>query len=153
MTPRNWANEYRCISGTIARLASAWNDGDEAGYASHFTDDAVYLAASGERYKGKAQIRTGYGWLFATSLRGSRISLDVESIRSWSPAIAFVTVRVRLEAPDDAADCRHALIRSSVVMVLTMGDWRVAALHGTRVADDSCGPRRPPSMWTGQIGS
>lgn len=148
VTPRTWPNELRRILDTIARLAAAWNEGDEAGYASHFTDDANYIAASGERYTGKAQIRTGYGWLFTTSLRGSRISLEIESIRSWSPVIALVTLRVRLETPDDTVDGRHALIRSSLLMFLAMDGWRVAALHGTRIADRRCASRRPPSMWT-----
>ena len=148
MTPRTWPNELRRILDTVARLAAAWNEGDEAGYASHFTDEANYVATSGERYTGKAQIRAGHGWLFTTSLRGSRISLEIENIRSWSPVIALVTLHVRLETPDDTVDCRHALIRSSLLMFLAKGGWRVAALHSTRVADRRCGPRRPPSMWT-----
>lgn len=68
----------------------AWCDGNGSAYGAAFTEDAEYIAFSGELIRGRPAIITGHQELFDKWLKDTCLVGVIESIRFTSPDVAVV---------------------------------------------------------------
>jgi uncharacterized protein (TIGR02246 family) len=132
--------ERRAILELGQALQDAWNRGDAAGYASLFTDDADFVAWTGEYGQGRQAIEDGHRPLFDGPLAGSRMVLvdddtepaRPESLRFICPDVAImVTSGVVTPAGQSATGPDHESVQT-FVLIKNDNRWRVAAFHNTR---------------------
>ncbi|HEX4834242.1 MAG TPA: SgcJ/EcaC family oxidoreductase [Trebonia sp.] len=128
---------------TLARgMEDAWNRGDAAGYAAHFTADADFVAWNGTRGAGRQAIEAGHRPLFAGPLAGSRLVLAGEpgpgdpgarpSVRFVRPDVAIMVTAGAVTLPRERpAGPGHQSVQTFVV-VKDDGRWQVAAFQNTR---------------------
>jgi uncharacterized protein (TIGR02246 family) len=121
-------------------LQDAWNHGDAAGYASLFTDDADFVAWTGQYGQGRQAIEDGHRPLFDGPLADSRMVLvddDAEparpgSLRFIRPDVAImVTSGVVTLAGHRATSPDHESVQT-FVLIKNGNRWRVAAFQNTR---------------------
>lgn len=132
--------ERRAILEFGQALQDAWNRGDAAGYASLFTDDADFVAWTGEYGQGRPAIEDGHRALFDGPLAGSRMvlvdddaeSTGPESLRFIRPDVAImVTSGVVTLAGQSATGPNHESVQT-FVLIKDGNRWRAAAFHNTR---------------------
>ncbi|GAB3969576.1 SgcJ/EcaC family oxidoreductase [Actinoallomurus acanthiterrae] len=132
--------ERRAILELGRGLQDAWNRNDAKGYASLFTDDADFVAWTGEYGQGRQAIEDGHRPLFEGPLAGSRMvlvdddadSARPESLRFVRPDVAImVTSGVVTLADQNATGADHESVQT-FVLTKTDGHWQAAAFHNTR---------------------
>lgn len=132
--------ERRAIAQLGQALQDAWNRGDAEGYASLFTDDADFVAWTGEYGRGRKAIEEGHRRLFRGPLAGSRMVLTgddagsalPQSLRFIRPDVAVMIASGAVTlASQSVAGPDHESVQT-FVLTRNGGHWRVAAFHNTR---------------------
>jgi uncharacterized protein (TIGR02246 family) len=122
------------LDGIMSGLEKAWNAGDAAAYASHFTDDADFVNIFGLQAKGRTAIVDGHHGIFTTVYKGSVNRLTATQARMLSDDVALVHMRAKLNVPaGPMAGTIEAL--PSAVLVRENGAWKIAAFHNTRIQE------------------
>jgi uncharacterized protein (TIGR02246 family) len=67
------------ISAAVKSYVSVFNRGDANAMASYWTEDAVFVAPSGEKYEGRQAIQEGFESFFKDN-DGAKIEIDIASI-------------------------------------------------------------------------
>lgn len=118
------------IEGLLGALITAWNEGDAAGYADLFVEDADYITFFGATLAGRSAIEAGHRALFDGPLKGSHLGLGgaAPRIRYLRPDVAVVVVQG--SAPGGGP--QQSVI--TLTAVRDAGRWRFASFQNTRVA-------------------
>ena len=132
--------ERRAILELGQALQDAWNRGDAAGYASLFTDDADFVAWTGEYGQGRQAIEDGHRPLFDGPLAGSRMVLvdddaepaRPESLRFVRPDVAIMVTSGAVTLDGQSATGPDHESVQTFVLIKNGNRWRVAAFHNTR---------------------
>jgi uncharacterized protein (TIGR02246 family) len=123
----------RDIHALLHRLAEHWTRNDAAGYASEFTEDSDYVAFDGTHLRGRAANDAHHARLFASVLQGTRMVMEVESVRIIDPAVAVAHATGSVLFPWQPQVTRRRLSRQTYVLVRRDGRWQIEAFHNTRV--------------------
>ncbi|RBO88266.1 SgcJ/EcaC family oxidoreductase [Nocardia puris] len=131
MTER--AKDEALIRETVARAARAWDAHDAAAYAAEFTEDSDYVAFDGTLLRGREANRALHADLFATVLHGTRMVVEIESVRFLADDVAVLHAlgSVVFAWQRDVPASRQS--RNTWVLVRIGANWQVAAFQNTRV--------------------
>ncbi|WET83139.1 SgcJ/EcaC family oxidoreductase [Amycolatopsis sp. QT-25] len=124
------------VLAVLSELADAWNDGDAAAYASHFTEDADYVTFFGMNMPGRTMIESAHRSLFEGPLKGSKLATGwgEPKVRFIRPDVAIVVSGGGSSLSDDKPEpSRESTL--TYVLVEESDGWRVAAFQNTRVSD------------------
>lgn len=122
------------IAELVQSLSRAWNTGDSAAFASHFTEDGDMVNIHGMRMRGQASIASLYDMLFRSVFRRSRVECELSGSRRLCDDAVLMHMRVAVHIPLGPMVGNHACICSLVVQ-RREEQWRVASLHNTLVSD------------------
>ncbi|MGW4827901.1 SgcJ/EcaC family oxidoreductase [Amycolatopsis sp. SB7-3] len=128
------------VLAVLGELADAWNEGDAAAYASHFTEDADYVTFFGMNMPGRAIIESAHRALFEGPLRGSKLVSGggEPKVRFVRPDVAIVVSGGGSSLSGGAPEPgRESTL--TYVLVEEPGGWRVASFQNTRVSDPAAG--------------
>ncbi|MCP2259611.1 hypothetical protein LX15_003316 [Streptoalloteichus tenebrarius] len=122
------------VRALAASLARAWDQGDADAYGAAFTEDAEYVTFMGDLARGRREIVESHRWLFATVLRGSRMTgFGAEAgVRFLTPDVALLVSTeggVALPGQELTPD---RLSTVSLVAVRRPEGWRFAHFQNTR---------------------
>ncbi|ONF66307.1 SgcJ/EcaC family oxidoreductase [Amycolatopsis keratiniphila] len=128
------------VLAVLGGLADAWNAGDAAAYASHFTEDADYVTFFGRNMPGRAIIESAHRALFEGPLRGSKLVSG-----GGEPKVRFIRPDVAIVVSGGGSSLsggepepgRESTL--TYVLVEESGSWRVASFQNTRVSDPAAG--------------
>ena len=127
-------SEEGALHSLVYELESAWNAADAAAFAALFADDAEFIHILGGYYTGREAIEAGHRMIFGTVYKGSTVRYSVEKIKFVRPDVALVFLRQHLQFFEDGAP-RELQGRPTIVAEMTDGNWRIAALQNTRIAE------------------
>src|SRR5690348_13572087 len=82
-----------------ARLESAWNSGDGAGFSAAFADDADFVNVMGMHARGREAIAHGHAEIFRTIYAGSTVRYRLETARLLRPDVGLAHVDATLTVP------------------------------------------------------
>jgi uncharacterized protein (TIGR02246 family) len=125
------ADDEAAIRVLFADLLAAWGRGDGAAYGALFTADADYVAFDGSRTTGGAEIAASHQQLFATWLKGTRLSGAVARLRFPRPEVAIVIATGGTLMPGRKRPVRPSI--QTLIAVRQDEGWRFAAFHNTRI--------------------
>jgi uncharacterized protein (TIGR02246 family) len=128
------------IRALFERLLDAWGRGDGAAYGDLFTADADYIAFDGSQTRGSAEIAAAHQALFDGWLKGTRLTGQVERIRSLGPDAAVLHATGGTLLPGRDRPVRPS-IQTLVAVREADGGWRFTAFHNCRVV------HRSPLQW------
>ena len=116
------------IDDVLTRISAAWDAGDAAAFACEFTDDATYVIFVGLAYEGRAAIEHGHVPVFEKWQKGSRMRIQVRSVRHLGDDVAVVLTEGGIgkgrRIPIDKVQ--------SFTMVRRDGRWQCAAFQNTK---------------------
>src|SRR3954447_8635235 len=67
-----------------------WNRGDADGYSRHFAENGTFTNVQGMFFRGHKAFRDRHDEIFRGQFRGTKLQLEVVSLRFVSPAVAAV---------------------------------------------------------------
>jgi len=97
------APEEAAIMQTVQSYVEAFNRGDAEAVASFWSDDAEYVAPSGDRFKGRNEIETAFKSFFAEN-KGVQLQATPSSIRFPYPDRATETGAAIISRPGQAPE-------------------------------------------------
>jgi uncharacterized protein (TIGR02246 family) len=116
----------------LARLETAWNAGDGAGYGAPYAEQASFVNVNGLVLNGSREIIDGHVGIFSTIYLGSRVRYELLAAQPWGDDVIHVVARGTLEVPQGPlAGVREAI--GTHLLVRIGGEWQVAATNNTLV--------------------
>lgn len=131
------------VRALARRCVEGWNKGSGAAFAAQFADDADYVVVNGNYLKGRQQIASGHQQIFDTFYKGTRLWIEVKSVRFLRPDVALMHSVSRVLKPGeaDASPVRPAAIQLFVVTKHD-GTWLIDSFHNTPLAEGSGQPSK-----------
>lgn len=113
------------IRETGESYLKAYEMGDAKRAAEHFTADAEYVDEFGTAHQGRKAIEAALNQCFEES-PGSRLELDIDSIRVIGPGVALEDGHISIVSDSDRDPIRT---RYTAVHVKADGKWQVASVR------------------------
>jgi uncharacterized protein (TIGR02246 family) len=115
------------------QIVDGWNRGDGDDVASAYADDGVLVAGHGVVKRGRAQIASYHRDLFATSLKGTKLLVQVTNVRFLDARTVILQTEGGILWPGETTLApRNRGIQSFVAVKKDTG-WRVVLFQNTRV--------------------
>lgn len=119
------------IRAVLDAAVEAWNRGDGTAYGRLFTPDATDVTFVGTVYTGGGEIGRAHQALFDSFLKGTKLAVEIVSIRRYGPATAVVLTRG--DTYKGAWPARLGKLASyTLVREAATEQWRIAAVQKTR---------------------
>jgi uncharacterized protein (TIGR02246 family) len=114
----------------LARLETAWNDGDGDAFGAVFDLDADFVDIRGDHHVGRPAIAAGHQAILESIYAGSTVRYVLESARLVGPATAVAVAVATLDAPVGPLQGTN---RSRITLVLSGSPdgWAVSAFQNT----------------------
>jgi uncharacterized protein (TIGR02246 family) len=114
-------------------LLDDWGRGDGEAYGSRFTEDAEYVAFDGTLTRGRREIAASHQQLFDKSLKGTRLTDRVLSMKFVRPDVALIHATGGTVMRDKTKPSPERDSIQTLVAVREGAEWRFAAFHNSRV--------------------
>jgi uncharacterized protein (TIGR02246 family) len=131
--PRASEEVVKAIRALEEGFVRDYNKGDSKAIAALFTEDAEVVDIEGNHYQGRDVIERGFAETFAAA-PGSKIALDIYSIRTLGPDVAQEQGRSVVSPAEGAPESRLY----TVLYVKREGRWLVSSVR------DDDDPELPP---------
>ncbi|MFO0948836.1 MAG: SgcJ/EcaC family oxidoreductase [Planctomycetota bacterium] len=118
--------EEAVLRATIASYVDAFNRGDAAKLAEHWSEGAEYFSPLGEHLRGRDAIANSFRQVFAVS-PGIRLEVPPPEIRFVTPDVAIEEGRARVIAPGQPANETDYM----AVHVKRDGKWKMDSVRET----------------------
>ena len=131
-TNANHPKDEAAIRVIIANLNDAWTKGDAKLWGEQFAEDADFTAWMGAYVKGREVVTSEHGRIFQTIYKGTKLRLDVRSIRFLRNDIAVVHAEGRVAKKEEEFPSAPLVVP---VLILTKekGRWQIAVFQNTLV--------------------
>jgi uncharacterized protein (TIGR02246 family) len=123
------AAELSSIRGTEATFTQAFNSGDAAAVAAHWTVDGEYIDDSGRRVQGRDAIADMYTAFFAAN-PGARLTTQIDGLRLINDTTAIEDGTSSVDPQPAGAP---ASSRYTAVHVKQDGNWLMCSVQETRI--------------------
>src|SRR5512142_2670089 len=127
-------SDEQAIHEILKQLEAAWNESDSCRWTSFFAGDATFIHIFGGQLDGHAAIERSHRVIFDTIYKGSRLSIELRSIRFVRPDVAVVFTQMPL-ALAPGAPMPDFDTRPTMVMVREQGKWQIVAIQNTRISE------------------
>ena len=121
------------IRSLVQNCVDAWNKGSGEAFAAQFAEDSDFVVANGRHDKGRQQHVAAHQRIFDTFFKGTRLWIQVKSVRFLKPDVALIhSVSKVLKPGESDASPEPEFIQTWVVMKRN-GAWLVDASQNTPI--------------------
>ena len=121
------------LRSLIQKCVDGWNKGSGEAFAAQFAEDSDFVPGNGRHDKGRKQIVAAHQRIFDTFYKGTRLWIQVKSIRSLKSDVALIhSVSKVLRAGESDASPEPEFIQSWVV-TKRKGAWFIDAFQNTPI--------------------
>lgn len=131
------------IRGILNEEIITWNQGDADGYATHFAADGTFTNVRGQFFTGRQAYRDRHEVIFKGPFLGTRLQMEVVSLRFLSPDIAvcetlsWVSDFKNGVPPNLYLDSNGRLRTRLLQVMVRRGDgWQVVVYHNVDIKPD-----------------
>jgi uncharacterized protein (TIGR02246 family) len=129
-------SEEAKVKAIIDRMHEAWNEHDMVKLAALFTDDAEFVNVGGTWWTGRKQIEEAHAEAHKRVFGKSRVTLVDHKIKLLGPETAVAIVTGNMEGHElPKGAYRTNFNRFTAVLVKAQGDWKIAAIENTNMAE------------------
>ena len=128
----NHAKDEAAIRAILANLNDAWTKGDARLWGSQFAEDADFTAWMGAYVKGREVITSEHGRIFQTIYKGTKLRLNVRSIRFLRGDVAVVHAEGSVVKKEEEFPATPQVV-PAVILTKEKGQWQIAVFQNTRV--------------------
>lgn len=127
------AGDEEAIRALPQRIVEGWSDASGKAIADVYADEGTLVAGDGTQKKGRTQIAEYHDRQFAGFLKGTRLTVEVRSVRFLSPNIALMQTEGGILWPGQQQLAPGNDGIQSFVALKERGAWRVLLFQNTRV--------------------
>ena len=127
------ANDDLLVRAIPQQIVDGWNRADGDAVASVYADDGVLVAGHGVVTRGRKQIASYHEDLFATTNKGTRLTVEVRSVRFLDPKTVILQTEGGILWPGETTLAPRNRGIQSFVAVKQAAGWRVVLFQNTRI--------------------
>lgn len=138
------AEDTQGIEALVSAWGAAWAAKDAAAFAANYTEDAEFIAPTGDMFAGREAIREQHAMLFNGPFAGSTATGQVRRTVFLTDTIALVGLNGELTGyaalpPGGLREARPGVLRNHINLVAVKrgGSWEILAQQMTAVAPSS----------------
>jgi uncharacterized protein (TIGR02246 family) len=121
--------DVAAIRSAIDSYVAAFNAGDAAKLAGHFTENAEVVTPAGTTWKGRAEIEENFAGYFKTT-EGTSLELAETAVQLLSPAVGLESGIARVSVGDEPPTTTEY----EAIHVKTGEGWKIDSVRETEVA-------------------
>lgn len=129
----NTSKDEALVRDIPQQIARGWSEGDGSVIAAVYADDGVLVAGHGVVVRGPADIARYHNEQFLSELKGSKLTVQVASVRFLEPDVAILQTEGGILWPGQTELAAGNLGIQSFVVVKRGGQWRVKLFQNTRI--------------------
>ena len=126
------SKDEAAIRAIFANLNDAWTKGDAQLWGSQFAKDADFTAWMGVYVKGREVITSEHGRIFQTIYKGTKLRLNVRSIRFLRNDVAVVHAEGSVVKKEEEFPSTPQVVPAAI-LTKEKGQWQIAVFQNTRV--------------------
>jgi len=122
---------------------TTWNQGDADGYSKDFAVDGTFTNVRGQFFSGRQAFRDRHEVIFKGPFRGTKLQLQVVSLRFLSPETAICETLEWVSdfqngAPPNLQLDSKGRLRTRLLQVMTKrgGEWQIVVYHNVDLKPD-----------------
>ncbi len=115
------AADEAAVRALVQKCVEAWNKGSGEAFAAQFAEDSDFVVGNGMHLKGRKQNASNHQQIFDTFFKGTRLWLQVKSVRFLRADVALMHTTARFSSPENQTrrrslkPFRHGWYRSMVM--------------------------------------
>jgi uncharacterized protein (TIGR02246 family) len=125
--------EELAVRALPQRIVDGWNRADGDALASVYAEDGILVAGHGVVKHGREQIASYHEELFATSIKGTRLTVEVVNVRFLDRTTAILQTKGGILWPGETTLAPRNVGIQSFVAVKNEAGWRVVLFQNTRI--------------------
>ena len=127
------AADESAVRALVQKSIEAWNKGSGETFAAQFAEDSDFVVGSGMHLKGRKQNASNHQQIFDTFFKGSRLWLQVKSVRFLRPDVALMHTASKVLKPGESdASPEPEFIQTSTVSKHGQ-EWLIDAFQNTPI--------------------
>jgi uncharacterized protein (TIGR02246 family) len=127
------STEDLAVRALPQRIIDGWNRADGHALASVYAEDGILVAGHGVVKHGREQIASYHEELFATSIKGTRLTVEVLTVRFLDPNTAILQTKGGILWPGETTLAPSNVGIQSFIAVKREAGWRVVLFQNTRI--------------------
>lgn len=127
------AADEQLIRSIPDKIAAGWSKGDGRAIADVYAEGGTLVAGDGKVTQSRAEIARYHDQQFAAFLKGTRLTVEVKSLRFVSPDIAIMHTEGGILWPGEVQVAPRNRGVQSFVAVKNDGVWRITLFQNTRI--------------------
>lgn len=125
------AADEAAIRALIQKCSEGWNKGSGEAFAAQFAEDSDFVVANGRHDKGRRQNASAHQQIFDTFFKGTRLWVQVKSVRFLRPDVALVHTVGKVLKPGESDASPEPIAIQTWTISKHDDEWRVDAFHNT----------------------
>lgn len=123
-------NDSSAIAQVLAQQYKAWASGDAEAFVADYAEDATVIMPGTYR-RNREEIRQGMAISFATVLKNTAVTDELQDIRFLSPDCAIAVSKAGILFAGETEVPVNRLVNASWVLQKRDGRWLVRAYHNS----------------------
>ncbi|HEY9401160.1 MAG TPA: SgcJ/EcaC family oxidoreductase [Pyrinomonadaceae bacterium] len=137
------AADESAVRALSQKCVEGWNKGSGEAFAAQFAEDADYVVVNGMHIKGRRQNAAAHQQIFDTFYKGTRLWVQVKSVRFLRPDIALMHTVSRVLKPGESDASPEPEAIQTWTVSKHGNEWLVDAFHNTPVQRQSGQAAKP----------
>ncbi len=126
------ANDTTAISRVLADQSGAWAAGDAAAFVADYSADATVIMPGSYR-RNRDEIRQSMAESFATILKGTKVTDEIQSIRFLGDDHAIAVSKAGILFPGETEVPGNRFVYATWVLQRREGSWLVESYHNSPI--------------------
>ena len=119
------------IRALVQKSIEGWNKGSGAAFAAQFAEDSDFVVGNGMHLKGRKQNASNHQQIFDTFYKGTRLWLQVKSVRFLRPDVALVHTQSAILKPGETDPSPEPIAIQTWTTSKHDNEWLVDAFQNT----------------------
>lgn len=126
------ANDTTAIKNVLADQYRAWAAGDAAAFVADYAEDATVIMPGSYR-RNKDEIRQSMAQSFATFLKDTKVTDEIQSIRFLGDDHAIAVSKAGILFPGETQVPANRFVYATWVLQRRDGNWLVESYHNSPI--------------------
>jgi len=127
------AADESAVRALVQKCIEGWNKGSGEAFAAQFAEDSDFVVGNGMHVKGRRQNASAHQQIFDTFYKGTRLWLQVKSVRFLRPDVALMHTLSKVLKPGELDASPEPVFIQAWTVSKHGNEWLVDAFHNTPI--------------------
>ena len=127
------AADEAAIRALLQKCIEGWNKGSGEAFAAQFAEDSDFVVANGMHIKGRRQNASAHQQTFDTFFKGTRLWVQVKSVRFLRPDVALMHTLSKVLKPGESDASPEPVFIQTWTVSKHGNEWLIDAFHNTSI--------------------